>query len=127
MTLPRNNEVRNQVVRLHPARRRLCCLYNVSLDELNRIWVGSAIKLTCLHTDETRIHVERHTIDETGAEETAQKDQIGPSCIDIGVEALSYLGLWMQFLERVSRCFAVCVHSGELNVRDILTVSSRLQ
>jgi hypothetical protein len=77
-------------------------------------YIGLRNILTCLHTDETCIHVERHTIDKTGAKETTQEDQICPSCINISVKTLSNLRLCLRFLRVASHGFAVCVHSGRM-------------
>jgi len=60
-----------------------------------------AYELTCLHTDETAIHVERSAINETSHEEANEQQNITPSRIDLRRESAGHralgLSLWPSF------------------------------
>jgi hypothetical protein len=69
--------------------------------------------LTCLHTDETSVHIERHTVDKTRAEETSQKNQVGPFRINLSIKSLSHLRLRLWLLKLVPHSFVIRDHGVE--------------
>jgi hypothetical protein len=76
----------------------LCFLHDVSLSLEISV---EGHELTCLHTDETAIHVERSAVNETSHEEANEQQNIAPSRIDLrresaGNRALG-LSLWPSF------------------------------